>query len=318
MTASTLDRVFSFRRDLASRAAALSFTSNLMLMIMKIAVGIITGSIAVLSDGIDSAEDAIASTFAFISIRLASQPADEDHPYGHGKAEALAAAAQGLLIAGGAAYIIFSAAQRFVERDVDIDTAPGIAALGVTAVVNVAVVMYVSRAARLTGSVALHADTRHLWTNVAQAFAVILALVLVATTGHTVFDPLMALLLAIYLLWTAGRVFASALGEIMDVRLPPEEEQTVHDCICERTEIRGYHHLRTRKAGRERYVDFHLLVDPQQTVEAAHELCDDIERRIKARLPDAIVTIHLEPDDGRFRGPLHESHVEMGGEPPRA
>ncbi|MDP3768970.1 MAG: cation diffusion facilitator family transporter, partial [Dehalococcoidia bacterium] len=176
MSDSGLDRFLSFRFDLASRAAALSFTSNLTLMMLKFAVGILTGSIAVLSDAIDSAEDAVASTFAFVSIRLASQPADEEHPYGHGKAESIAAAAQGLLIAGGAGFIVFAAIQRLIERDADIDTTPGIIALAVTAVVNVAVVMYVRRAARVTGSVALKADTRHLWTNVAQAGAVIVAL----------------------------------------------------------------------------------------------------------------------------------------------
>ena len=306
MVSSTLDRLFSFRSDLASRAAALSFVSNLTLMVLKLAVGILTGSIAVLSDGIDSAEDAVASVFAFASIRLASQPADEEHPYGHGKAESIAAAAQALLIAGGGGFIMFSAVRRLIDREMEIDTGPGLIALAVTAVVNVAVVLYVSRAARLTGSVALKADTRHLWTNVAQAGAVILALSLVVLTGDTIFDPAVALLLAAYLFWTAGRVFSGALAEIMDVRLPDEEEQLIERCLNERREsgVRGYHHLRTRKAGRQRYVDFHLLVDPEQTVAAAHDLCDALEEAICGHLPGAVVTIHPEPDDGRYRGPI--------------
>jgi cation diffusion facilitator family transporter len=310
-----MDRFFSFRSDLAARAAALSFSSNLTLMILKFVVGILTGSIAVLSDAVDSAEDVVASTFAFLSIRLASQPADEEHPYGHGKAESIAAAGQALLIAGGGAFIIFASVRRLIERDVEIDTAPGMIALAVTAVVNVAVVLYVGRAARLTGSVALAADTRHLWTNVAQAGAVILALGLVALTGSTIFDPIVALLLAAYLLWTAGRVFTTALAEIMDVRLPEREEQLIEACLGEHRGggIRGYHHLRTRKAGRQRYIDFHLLVDPQQTVEAAHGLCDTLEASIQARLPGAVVTIHLEPDDGRARGPWREERAERGG-----
>jgi len=316
MASGTLDRFLSFRTDLAARAAALSFSSNVTLMILKFSVGILTGSIAVLSDAIDSAEDAVASTFAFISIRLASQPADEEHPYGHGKAESIAAAGQALLIAGGGGFIIVAAVRRLIERDVEIDTGPGLIALAVTAVVNVGVALYVGRAARLTGSAALVADTRHLWTNVAQAGAVILALGLVALTGSTVYDPIVALLLAAYLLWTASQVFTEALSEIMDVRLPKREEQLIEACLREhRTEgIRGYHDLRTRKAGRQRYIDFHLLVDPQETVEAAHELCDQLEEAIHACLPGAVVTIHLEPDDGRYRGPMHEEHVEMGGE----
>src|SRR3990170_3501068 len=200
----TLDRLLSFRSDLALRAAALSFTSNFTLMILKFVVGIMSGSIAVLSDAVDSAEDAVASTSAFISIRLASQPADEEHPYGHGKAESIAAAGQALLIAGGGGFIIAQAVRRLIDRDAEIDTTPGLIALAITAVVNVGVVLYVSRAARLTGSVALKADTRHLWTNVGQAGGVVLALGLVAITDNVIFDPIMALVLAVFLLLAAG------------------------------------------------------------------------------------------------------------------
>jgi cation diffusion facilitator family transporter len=308
MTANAFDRIFAFRSDLASRAAALAFTSNLSLMALKLSVGILTGSIAVLSDGIDSAEDAVASCFAFISIRLASHPADEDHPYGHGKAESIAAAAQALLIAGGAGYIVYQGVRRLIDHDVEIDTGPGLIALGVTAVLNVGIALYVGRAARLTGSPALHADTRHLWTNVAQAGAVIVALGLVALTGTVIFDPIVALGLAAFLLWTAAQVFTTALDEIMDVRLPEDEEQVVEACLRELRSngVRGYHHLRTRKAGRHRYIDLHLLVDPEQSVAAAHDICDCVEQEICARLTEATVTIHLEPDDGRYRGPWHD------------
>jgi cation diffusion facilitator family transporter len=316
MAASSIDRVFGFRTDLASRAAALSFTSNLTLMVMKFVVAIMSGSIAVLSDAIDSAEDVVASLFAFISIQLASQPADEEHPYGHGKAESLAAAGQALLIAGGGGYIIVRAVQRLSQHHVQIDTTPGLIALSVTAAVNVGVVLYVGRAARLTGSVALKADTRHLWTNVVQALAVVLALALVAITGHSIFDPIVALILAVYLIWTAAQVFLTALSEIMDMRLPKHEQALIEACLREHKSdsVRGYHHLRTRKAGRQRYVDLHLIVDPNQTVEAAHTVCDGLEEAICSRLSGAVVTIHLEPDDGRYRGPWHEEGMEMGGE----
>jgi cation diffusion facilitator family transporter len=315
MAASTVDRALSIRSDIASRAAAVSFTSNLSLMILKLVVGILTGSIAVLSDGIDSGQDLVASTFALVSIRLASQPADEEHPYGHGKAESIAAAGQALLIAGGAAFIVTQAVRRLIHHHVHIDTTPGLIALAVTAAVNVGVAIYVGRAAKTTESMALRADTRHLWTNVVQAFGVLLALSLVALTDNVIFDPIMALLLAGYLLWTAGHIFTSALTEIMDMRLPPREERVIETCLSElRGGVRGYHHLRTRKAGRQRYIDLHLIVDPQQSVADAHELCDRLEHEIQSQLAGAVVTIHLEPDDGRYRGPWHEEPVEMGGE----
>jgi cation diffusion facilitator family transporter len=311
MAATTFNRLFAFRHDLASRAAALAFTSNLTLMFLKITVGVLTGSIAVLSDGIDSAQDAVASCFAFISIRVGSQPADEEHPYGHGKAESIAAAAQALLIAGGAGYIVYQAVNRLIDRDVEIHTGPALVALGITAAVNVGMALYVGRTARVTGSPALHADTRHLWTNVVQAAAVIFALVLVAVTGSVIFDPIVALGLAVFLLWTAAQVFTTALDEIMDVRLPAEEERIVEDCLREMrpSGVRGYHHLRTRKAGRHRYIDLHLLVDPEQSVGAGHAICDAVEEAICRCLPESTVTIHLEPDDGRYRGPWHDEPV---------
>jgi cation diffusion facilitator family transporter len=312
---SALARAFAFRTDLASRAAALSFFSNFTLMLLKLVVGVITGSVAVLSDGIDSAEDSMASIFAFISIRVATRPADEEHPYGHGKAESIAAAGQGLLIAGGGGFIVYQAVRRLIERDVTIDAGLGLIAIAVTAVVNLGVVLYVRRAARITGSVALKADTRHLWTNIAQAGAVMTALGLVVLTDNVIFDPLFALGLAAYLLWTAFHIFRDALGEIMDVRLPEDEERLLEECLGRHLDggVRGYHHLRTRKSGRQRYVEFHLLVDPEQSVKTAHELCDRIEEDIQSCLTGAVVTIHLEPDDGRFRGlPLHESSVRVG------
>jgi len=308
MAISRTDRLFGFRRDLASRAAALSFTSNVTLMVLKLTVGVMTGSIAVLSDGIDSAEDAVASTFAFLSIRLASRPADEEHPYGHGKAEGIAAAGQALLIGGGAGYIIARAVQRLIENNGRIETTPGLIALGITAAVNVVVVLYVGRAAKISGSMALRADTRHLWTNVAQAGFVILALALVAITGNAIFDPIMALALAVYLLWTAGNVFIEALTEIMDVRLPRDEEDMIEDCLRGNRAVRSHHGLRTRKAGRQRYIDIHVAVDPSQTVATAHKVADELEAAIQSRLAGAVVTIHLEPDDSG-----HHADVELGG-----
>lgn len=287
------------RLDLASRAAALSFVSNVTLMVLKITVGTLTGSVAVLSDGIDSAQDAIASTFAFVSIRLANQPADEEHPYGHGKAEAIAAMGQSLLIGGGATYIMVRAVSRLIDGNVEIDTAPGMIALAATALVNVLVVMYVGYAARTTGSVALKADTRHLWTNVLQAAAVIAALALVAITGNSVFDPIVALGLAVYLLWTAAGIFMSGMTEMMDVRLPVDERELIENCLSERTggDVRGYHGLRTRKAGRERYVDIHVQIDAHKTVAEAHDISEELEAAIRERLPGVIVTVHMEPHE---------------------
>lgn len=286
--------------DLASRAASLSFLSNFVLMFVKLAVGLFTGSIAILTDALDSAEDTVASTFAFFSVRLSARPADIEHPYGHGKAESLAAGGQALLIAGAGAFIIYQAVRRLMVGQEDVLLGPGLVTMGATAVVNLGAALYVSRAARITGSLALSSDARHLWTNIAQAGAIVVALVLIGLTGNNLFDPLVALLLAVYLLWTAGRVFQTALVQIMDVSLPPAELDVIESCIRRfRPQIAGYHHLRTRRSGRERYIDVHLVVDPRKSVGEVHDVCDRIEDDVGQRLPGAVVTIHTEPDDGR-------------------
>jgi cation diffusion facilitator family transporter len=302
--------------ELASRAAGLSFLSNFTLLFVKLAVGFYTGSIAILSDALDSAEDTVASSFAFFSVRVSARPADIDHPYGHGKAESLAAAAQALLIGGGGVFIIFQAIRRLVLGHEAIVLGPGLGTMAITALVNLGAALYVGRAARATGSLALASDTRHLWTNIAQAAAVFVGLGLVGLTGRNLFDPVVALLLAVYLLWTAFRVFQSALVQIMDVSLPERELDVIEDCILRfQSQFAGYHDLRTRRSGRERYIDLHLVVDPRKSVGEVHNLCDRIEAEVGRRLPGAMVTIHVEPADDRAlppEGAYRESGDSVG------
>ncbi|MDP9236096.1 MAG: cation diffusion facilitator family transporter [Chloroflexota bacterium] len=284
--------------DLASRAALLSFTSNALLMTLKLTVGLVFGSIAVLGDGVDSAEDLFASGLAFFTVRLALQPADETHPYGHGKAESLAAMSQAALIGGGALFIAIAAARRFVVQDAEIHLAPSIITMCVTIALNLTVAAYSMRAARLSGSVAIAADARHLLTNVVQACAVIVGLALVGLTGNHVFDPIVALVLAVYLLWIAYGILRTALSELIDTALPEETLAAVVACLGHESHgMRGYHALRTRKSGREAYIDLHALIDPAITVSEAHKLVDALERDIIAIVPGAVVTVHLDPDD---------------------
>jgi cation diffusion facilitator family transporter len=284
--------------DIASRAAVLSFSTNAALMVMKIAIGLMFGSVAVLSDGVDSAQDVLASALAFFSVRLALQPADDAHPYGHGKAESLAALSQAALIAGGAAFIIFAAGYRLASDETEIIVAPSLAGIGITAAANLAVVAYAVRAAKISGSVAIASDARHLMTNVVQAGAVALALVLVAATGNHVFDPLVALLLAAYLLWIAFGILRDALSELIDSALPDDEIARVEECLChEGHGIRSFHALRTRKSGREKYIEVHLLIDPALSVSEAHTLLEGVESDLRELIPGAVVSIHLDPDE---------------------
>ena len=282
----------------ARRAATLSLGSNIVLMVGKITIGLMFGSIAVLGDGVDSAQDVFASALAFFAVRLAGQPADDAHPYGHGKAESLAALAQALLIAFGAAFIAGAAIYRLVRDDVEIAVGPSLVAMLITAAVNLGVAAYAMRAARISGSVAIASDARHLLTNVVQAAAVIVALALVGITGQHAWDTAVALLLAVYLLWTAFTISRDALAELIDSALPDGDIQAIERIVASApASVRGAHELRTRKSGRERYVDMHLLVDPSISVSDAHRCVEDIEREIRTAIPQAVVSIHVDPDE---------------------
>ena len=298
MSTDATEGTASVRTDLASRAAALSVASNALLMILKVTVGLMFGSIAVLGDGIDSAEDLFASGLAFFTVRLAMQPADEAHPYGHGKAESLAALSQAALIGGGAIVVAVAAVRRAMADDTDIYVAPSLATMGVAAVVNLGVAAYSRRAARITGSVAIAADARHLMTNVVQALAVGAALLLVGITGNHIYDPIFALLLSAYLLWIASGILRTALQELLDSALPEDTRTQIRECLGHDSHgMRGYHDLRTRKSGREILIDVHVLVDPNLSVSEAHRLTDHLANDLKSAIDGAIVTIHIDPDE---------------------
>lgn len=297
-----------FALDIASRAAALSLGANAVLMVLKITVGLMFGSVAVLGDGVDSGEDVLASGLAFFTVRLALQPADLSHPYGHGKAESLAALSQAALIASGAAFIAVAAIRRLVADDAEIVVIPSLLTMMVTGGVNVAVMAYAFRAARLSGSVAIASDARHLMTNVVQAAAVAAGLILVGVTGEHLFDPIVALLLAAYLAWIAYKILRVALSELIDTALPAEEVALLETCLAHEAHgVRGFHALRSRKSGREKYIEMHVLVDPALSVSEAHLRVEEIERDIRSLIPGAIVSIHVDPDEP---GIMDRGHAE--------
>ena len=280
--------------DPASRAAALSVYTNVVLMLLKVSVGIVAGSVAVLSDGIDSGQDVIGASIALISVRFGSRPADEGHPYGHGRAETVAATIQAVLIGGGGVFIVAGAIYRLAEPPAEVGYDLGIVAMLIAACVNVALVQYTSRVARQTNSPAIASEARHLWTNVVQAVAVILGLLLVGITDEVAFDAIVALALGFYLLWTAGSILWVSLGEVLDKRLTSEEIEQIREAILSEG-VDGYHWLRTRRSGQVRHVEFHITLPGEMTVEESHSVTDRIEGRIQRLWPGTLVTIHVEP-----------------------
>jgi cation diffusion facilitator family transporter len=292
--------------DAPVRIAAISLVVTAALLVLKLVLGLISGSIAVLGDAVDSATDLTGGAAALIAVRIAAQPADEAHPYGHGKVETISAAVAATIIGVGGGVIVFQAVRRLIEGGGDIDPGVGLVAMIIAAIANIVLAIFMRREANRSRSMALKAEATHLQTNVVQAGMIIGGLVLVAATNEEVFDPLVALGLAAYMAWTALGLVRIAASEVMDTALPEADVRAIHQVLVEyREHVRGFHRLRTRRTGAVRHVDMHLLVPAELTVEQAHPISDRIEHEIEERLPGTICVIHVEPDDG-----LHKEEFE--------
>ena len=280
-----------------ARAAGLSIASNAILIALKLAAGAITGSIAIITEAVHSGIDLMASVVAFVSVRKADEPADEDHPYGHAKIEHLAAAIEGMLILVGAGIIVYEAVRRLVDAAEVESLGVGIAVIGFSAVANLGVSTYLARQARLTESPALAGDAAHLRTDAATSAGVLVALILVETTGVTWLDPATALLVAVAIVFAGVRILYRSSRVLVDEALPASELHAVQEAFEQHgaPELEGFHKLRARRAGSRRYIDMHVQFAEGTTLRRAHQLAHELQRDIGKRLRGADVLIHLEP-----------------------
>jgi cation diffusion facilitator family transporter len=281
-----------------SGAAALSIVSNSVLIALKLAAGAITGSIAIITEAIHSLIDLVASVIAFVSVRKADEPADEDHPYGHEKVEPLAATIEGLLILVGAGIIIYEATHRLVEG-AEVDAlGVGIAVMAFSVVANLTVATVLSRQALAHESLALAGDAAHLRTDAATSAGVLLGLGLVEVTGAVAFDSITAMLVAVAIVVAGIRIIRRSSGVLVDETLPREELDRIEAAIAATRgeEVVGYHKLRARRAGSRRYVDLHVQFRSGTSLERAHESAHEMRDAIVAELPTAEVLIHVEPE----------------------
>lgn len=281
-----------------SRAAALSIASNALLIALKLAAGAITGSIAIVTEAIHSLVDLVASVIAFVSVRKADLPADEEHPYGHEKVENLAAAIEGMLILVGAAVIVYEATHRLVAGSEVERLGLGIAVMGFSVLANFFVSNYLYRQARRTDSAALEGDASHLRTDAMTSAGVLLGLGIVQVTGVAAFDSITALIVAAAIVWAGLRILRRSSGVLIDETLPEAEMDRIEVAIASaRTpEVAGYHKLRARRAGSRRHIDFHVQYRSGTTLERAHELAHEMRDEIEAEVPQAEVLIHVEPE----------------------
>jgi cation diffusion facilitator family transporter len=282
-----------------TRAATVSIVSNSILIALKVVAGVITGSIAILTEAVHSSIDLVASVVAYVSVRKAEEPADEDHPYGHDKVENMAAVIEGMLILVGAGIIVFESARRLVDVPEVESLGIGIAVIGFSCAANLAVSTYLYRQANATESPALEGDAAHLRTDALTSFGVLAALVLVETTGVEQLDPIAALVVAAAIVYAGVRILSRSSRVLVDEALPDDELRSIRHAIEGHAapEVIGFHKLRARRAGSRRYIDLHVQFRDGTSLSRAHELAHELERAIGARVRGADVLIHLEPQE---------------------
>jgi cation diffusion facilitator family transporter len=286
-------------RRARSRAAAVSIASNTLMITLKVIAGILTGSVAILTEALHSAIDLLASFIAFFSVRRAEEPADASHRYGHEKFENAAAAAEGMLILAGSAVIVFAAIRALINGPELEHLGIGIVVIGFASAGNLAVSSWLFRRARETESAALAGDAAHLRTDAYTSIGVLVGLALVSVTGAEWLDPVVALIIAAAIVVTGLRIMMGSLRVLVDEALPDAELHAIRSEIesFAGRGVVGYHQLRTRRAGARRYVDLHVQFARGTSLEEAHHTAHELQDAITAALQGADVLIHLEPED---------------------
>jgi len=281
-----------------TRYAWLSIAAAILTIALKSAAYFITGSVGLLSDALESLVNLVAAIMALAMLTIAARPPDEDHTYGHAKAEYFSSGVEGALILVAALSIVATALPRLLAPQPIEQVGLGLAISVVASLVNLSVALVLRRVGRRNRSITLEADSAHLMTDVWTSAGVLVAIGLVALTGWELLDPIIALAVAANIIWSGfGLVKRSVLG-LMDTALPPEQQTAVR-AIQQRYTQEGltFHALRSRQSGSRNFVSMHVLVPGSWTVQRGHELLERIEADIRQSIPNVTVFTHLEPLD---------------------
>jgi cation diffusion facilitator family transporter len=289
-------KVHSPDRSSLTRFAWLSIAAALATIGLKAAAYLITGSVGLLSDALESIVNLVGSLMALAMLSVAARPPDADHAYGHSKAEYFSSVVEGVLILVAAGSIGVTAVGRLVTPQPLEQIGLGLAVSIVAALVNLAVARVLLRVGKRHRSISLQANANHLLTDVWTTAGVVLGVGLVAVTGLQRIDPLVALVVAGNIVWTGIGILRESVWGLMDTALPADEQRTLQN-VLERHVQAGvrYHSLRTRRSGARRFVSLHVLVPGAWTVEAGHQLLERMEADIQEALPETVVLTHLEP-----------------------
>jgi cation diffusion facilitator family transporter len=284
-----------------ARAEQLAIASAAGLAVLKLGTGLAINSIALISAAVDSLIDVAVSGVNLLSIRIADSPADEGHPYGHGKIENLAGLAQGTLIALLGGGVLFEAIRRFLRGVRPDHTEWGLAVMAVSIVVSWLIARHLRRVGSQTDSVVLMADALHYATDVWTNAGVLAALALFALTGAALFDPLIAAVVGVIILSSAYRILARSVADLMDAAIPAEEQREIERIIERHRFVVSFHDLRTRRAGSQRQIDFSVVLCRHLPLGDAHDLVDHVEKEIERTIPGAHVVVHAEPSEPACR-----------------
>ncbi len=264
------------------------------LIIIKLIAWAMTGSVSMMATLIDSCLDALASIINLIAVRHALTPADKKHRFGHGKAEALAGLGQATFIAGSSLFLVLEAASRIWHPQPIETMSVGVAVMGLSIAATVGLVLFQSHVIKQTGSTAIKADHLHYKTDLIANVGVIAALVL-ASNGWLAFDPLIAVAIAAYILYSAWEIACESLNLLMDHELPDTDRRKIKKIVYAHPRARGMHDLRTRKSGMTKFIQLHLELDDHLKLMEAHAIADEVEANILAEFPGAEVIIHEDP-----------------------
>ena len=278
--------------------AGLSITSNVILSALKIFTGVISGSLSIISEAIHSLSDLLASVLTFFSVIKSSQPADQDHPYGHGKYEDMAGFIEGIIIIAAAFYIIFEASKKIIfGLDTEIENSLGIAVMLLAVILNIFVSTVLFKVAKEANSISLFADGEHLRTDVYSSLGVLIGLILIKITGYSILDPIIAILVAVIIFRAGYSISKNASSNLLDHSLPKENTDKIKQIIKTHSNCVSLkeNSLKARQVGPTKDIDMILQFPNNTSICECHKICDIIEKQIQLLYPNCSISIHSEP-----------------------
>ena len=280
-------------------AAGLSISSNALIIILKLIAGAISGSISIISEAIHSLSDFLASVLTFFAVMKSSEPADSEHPFGHGKYEDMSGFIEGGLIIFASLFIIYESIKKILlHQNTEMDTNLGIYVMLFASLANIFVSSVLFRVAKKTDSISLFADGEHLRTDVYSSLGVMLGLIIIKLTGIYILDPIIAILVAIFIFKAGYSISKETLNNLLDGSLPPSDIKTIENIIdsYKNNQVIGYKNLKARRCGPSIDIELTVLFPPDMPIIKCHDICDEIEELMGQKLKNVTIMIHSEPE----------------------